>query len=90
MYLPWLASQFAALGGEIRRKMISHIDDAIDLECADAVVNCTGLSSRFMGGVMDQKLFPTRGQVIVIRAPHVKRTLTHLGNIHVLYIDTFF
>lgn len=31
------------------------------------VVNCTGLSSKKLGGVCDEKLYPARGQIVVVR-----------------------
>lgn len=34
---------------------------------ADVVINCTGLSSKKLGGVRDDKLYPGRGQVVVVR-----------------------
>lgn len=37
-----------------------------------AVVNCTGLGSLTLGGVEDSKLFPTRGQVVRVRAPWIR------------------
>lgn len=36
-------------------------------EKADVVVNCTGLSSRTLGGVQDEKLYPVRGQIVLLR-----------------------
>ncbi|RXW22223.1 hypothetical protein EST38_g3627 [Candolleomyces aberdarensis] len=37
-----------------------------------AVVNCTGIGSRFLGGVEDKKLYPVRGQTVIVRAPWVR------------------
>jgi D-amino-acid oxidase len=31
------------------------------------VVNCTGLSSRSLGGVEDQSVYPARGQIVLVR-----------------------
>lgn len=31
------------------------------------MVNCTGLSSRTLGGVEDKTLYPARGQLVVVR-----------------------
>lgn len=38
----------------------------------DAVVVCTGLGTRFLGGVEDKDVFPVRGQTVLIRAPWIK------------------
>ena len=32
----------------------------------DVVVNCTGLSSLFLGGVEDKTLYPARGQIVLV------------------------
>jgi D-amino-acid oxidase len=34
---------------------------------ADIIVNCTGLSSLHLGGVEDSTMFPSRGQVVIVR-----------------------
>lgn len=54
-----------------KRAVFKHIADAASVhhsgKKADLVVNCTGLSSRKLGGVEDQKLLPARGQIVVVR-----------------------
>ncbi|KAF8632904.1 hypothetical protein AX17_004750 [Amanita inopinata Kibby_2008] len=37
----------------------------------DAVIVCTGLGSRSLGGVEDSNMYPIRGQTVVVRAPWV-------------------
>ena len=34
---------------------------------ADIIVNCTGLSSLKLGGVEDPKVYPARGQIVLVR-----------------------
>lgn len=48
-------------------------------EKVHAVVVCTGLSTRFLGGVEDSTMHPLRGQVIILRAPWVKVGMTEFG-----------
>ena len=71
LYLPWLASQCLKLGHKIRRGIVSHVAEAADYHHsgrrADVVVNCTGLSSLRLGGVEDNTLFPSRGQIVLVR-----------------------
>jgi len=45
----------------------------------DALVVCTGLGARTLGGVEDKEMYPVRGQTILLRAPWVKsgRTASH-------------
>jgi hypothetical protein len=38
----------------------------------DAVVVCTGLGSRMLGGVEDKDVYPIRGQTVLLRAPWVR------------------
>lgn len=38
----------------------------------DAVIVCVGLGARFLGGVEDATVYPSRGQTVIIRAPWVK------------------
>ena len=71
LYLPWLASQCLKLGIKIRRGIVSHVSEAAGYHHsgrgADIVINCTGLSSLSLGGVGDNTLFPSRGQIVLVR-----------------------
>ncbi|OGM40171.1 D-amino-acid oxidase [Aspergillus bombycis] len=71
IYLPWLIGQCRTTGVVFKRAVIKHVADAASLhhsgKKADVVVNCTGLSSKKLGGVNDDKLHPIRGQVVVVR-----------------------
>jgi hypothetical protein len=55
----------------IKRSIITHISEAASLHSsgtpASMVINCTGLSALKLGGVMDTKLFPGRGQTVLVR-----------------------
>ncbi|KAF5340298.1 hypothetical protein D9611_007863 [Ephemerocybe angulata] len=90
VYLNYLLSQFLAKGGKIARGSLQHIHQIIEgganlfnatlgpsgLPPA-AVLNCTGLGARFLGGVEDKSVYPLRGQTVLVRAPWVRfgRTL---------------
>lgn len=71
LYLPWLTSQCLKHGVVVRRGVASHISEAARLhhtgKPADLIVNCTGLSSLKLGGVADTKLYPGRGQIVLVR-----------------------
>lgn len=71
MYLPWLVGQCRKNGATFKRATFNHISAAANAHhsghAADIVVNCTGLSSRKLGGVRDDKLYPGRGQIVVVR-----------------------
>lgn len=71
IYLPWLISQCVKRGAVFKRAICKHIADAADAhhsgQKADVVINCTGLSSKTLGGVLDDKMYPARGQIVVVR-----------------------
>ncbi|KAL4943266.1 hypothetical protein BDV06DRAFT_190392 [Aspergillus oleicola] len=71
VYLPWLVGQCRKNGAVFRRATFKHVSDAASAhhsgQKADVVVNCTGLSSKKLGGVQDNTLYPGRGQIILVR-----------------------
>ncbi|KAH8900151.1 D-amino acid oxidase-like protein [Thozetella sp. PMI_491] len=73
VYLSWLLGQCLAHGAVIRRAVVAHISEAAGMSHAapggkaDVVVNATGLMSLKLGGVMDTKLYPIRGQTVLVR-----------------------
>ncbi|PYI14393.1 D-amino-acid oxidase [Aspergillus japonicus CBS 114.51] len=74
IYLPWLVGQCRRNGVVFKRAVLKHITDAANTphlhhtgHKPDVVVNCTGLASRTLGGVQDAKLYPARGQIVVVR-----------------------
>ncbi|KAK4100778.1 D-amino acid oxidase-like protein [Parathielavia hyrcaniae] len=72
VYLPWLVGQCARRGVRFRRAVLGHVSEAAGMsrhstERADVVVNATGLLACRLGGVMDGKVYPARGQIVVVR-----------------------
>jgi D-amino-acid oxidase len=71
IYLPYLASQLLKLGSVIKRGIVTHISEAAQLhhtgKRADLVVNATGLGSLKLSGVEDKKMYPARGQIVLVR-----------------------
>ncbi|CAG8562508.1 7299_t:CDS:10 [Ambispora gerdemannii] len=88
-YLRWLLNQFKNSGGQTINKRLAHIKEAFGPD-VDVVVNCSGVSARTLGGVEDEAVYPTRGQTVVVWAPHVKSFLTRrsiaAGNHDVTYL----
>lgn len=84
IYLNYLCACFLSRGGTIVRGSVQHIDQVLEggaelfkgssrkPVAPDAVVVCTGIGSRFLGGVEDKDVFPIRGQTLLVRAPWVK------------------
>lgn len=54
-----------------KRAVFKHVADAAHAHHtgakADVVINCTGLSAKTLGGVLDEKLYPARGQIVLVR-----------------------
>ena len=95
IYLPWLVGQCSKNGVVFKRATIKHLTDAANKhhtgKKADLVVNCTGLSSKNLGGVIDDKLYPIRGQIVVVRndpGPMAATSGTDDGDDEVLYMMT--
>ncbi|KAJ6144629.1 hypothetical protein N7470_008524 [Penicillium chermesinum] len=95
IYLPWLVGQSVKNGAVFKRANYTHISQAADAhhsgQKADVVVNCTGLSSKKLGGVLDDAMYPARGQIVVVRndpGPMYTVSGTDDGEDEVLYIMT--
>lgn len=70
LYLSYLTSRCLALGVRFRRAVVSHISHVAALHHAGhtaVVVNCAGLGARTLGGVEDLKMYPIRGQIVLVR-----------------------
>ncbi|KAJ3036291.1 hypothetical protein HDV00_002948 [Rhizophlyctis rosea] len=78
VYLKWLLSSFREGGGAIDVREIGNIEELFDGK-TDFVVNCTGYGARSLKGVEDGRVYPTRGQTVIVRAPKVNLTITTLG-----------
>lgn len=72
-------------GIEFIRKKISHVSDAYSSN-TEIVFNCTGIGAHKLGGVSDSNVYPTRGQVVVIKAPHIKENVMRWTNSDPTYI----
>ncbi|KAJ4289519.1 D-amino acid oxidase [Collariella sp. IMI 366227] len=71
IYLPWLVGQCAKLGVQFKRAVLKHVSEAVGMshsgQKADVVINASGLLSCRLGGVMDGKVYPARGQIVLVR-----------------------
>ncbi|KAF9280340.1 hypothetical protein BGZ68_007304 [Mortierella alpina] len=73
-YLLYLQEQFLAKGGVLERATVPSLKALAQIPTRDNVmpdilVNCTGLGSRHLAGVHDMQMFPTRGQIVVVKVP---------------------
>lgn len=94
VYLNRLIKQISSLSnGKVRihrfhlpcLSFLSHpsITALIGQEPPAAVMICVGLGALLLGGVNDSSVYPTRGQVVKIRAPWVRSGYTRqVGNLN--------
>lgn len=73
------------LGVQFKRQKLTHISQAY-LPHTVAVFNCTGIGAFSLSGVKDSKVYPTRGQVLVVRAPHIQENRMRWGADYATYI----
>ncbi|KAI8871734.1 nucleotide-binding domain-containing protein [Ramicandelaber brevisporus] len=93
-YLKYLVRELTALGVTFEKRAISHLSDSVPADAHAGVVtivNCTGLGAAKIGGVNDgNRLYPTRGQTVHVRAPFHKVsdtiTMNHANGILDYYI----
>ena len=85
-YLNYLLTHFLEKGGTLIRGCVQHIDQVLEAGSApfksdvsterlagpDAVIVCVGLGARFLGGVEDKTVYPSRGQTVILHAPWVR------------------
>ncbi|MBI1280436.1 MAG: FAD-dependent oxidoreductase [Anaerolineaceae bacterium] len=67
-YLNYLVDRFQQGGGQIQHRTIADLAELANDH--PLIVNCTGVYARFVAH--DAQVYPLRGQVIKIDAPHIK------------------
>lgn len=71
IYLPYLVGQLLRHSVSIRRATLPHISAAAHAhptgQLAHAILNCTGLSSLSLPGVLDKTMYPVRAQIAHVR-----------------------
>ena len=70
-YLLYLQEKVLALGAIINHGTVPSLKALAQIphgsSKADVIVNCSGLGSRQLGGVLDHQMFPTRGQIVIVK-----------------------
>jgi glycine/D-amino acid oxidase-like deaminating enzyme len=75
-YLPWLQSELISRGVTFERRNVRSLDELRSLVGPDGIlVNASSLGSRSIIGVEDTKLYPIRGQTILVHAPGLQECL---------------
>ncbi|ERS99603.1 hypothetical protein HMPREF1624_02963 [Sporothrix schenckii ATCC 58251] len=70
LYLQWLVGQCLQHGVNFRRQCLAHLNDAWTgpgVSSRTIVVNCTGLGAATLGGVQDDRVVPSRGQILLVQ-----------------------
>lgn len=69
----------------IRRK-VGHLNEAFLSKNTKMVFNCIGNAAISLPGVKDAKCYPTRGQIILVKAPSVQVNMMRHGKDYETYI----
>lgn len=73
-------------GVQFIRKKLPSIESAFAGSSPKVVFNCTGNGARTLKGVEDTKCYPTRGQILLTRAPRIARNVMRHGKNYETYI----
>lgn len=76
---------FAKQGVHFVREKLTHISQAY-LPGTKIVFNCTGLGAKNLDGINDGNVYPTRGQIVVVKAPHIQENKMRWGDDYCTYI----
>ncbi|RKP04717.1 hypothetical protein THASP1DRAFT_33480 [Thamnocephalis sphaerospora] len=88
VYLKWLQSNVEKHGGVVCRARLANWWDALSIasqassaaQLQQVVVNCTGNGARYLGGIGDTDVYPTRGQTVLIRSHGLCKTYALHGH----------
>ncbi|EPY52014.1 D-amino acid oxidase [Schizosaccharomyces cryophilus OY26] len=79
-YLNFIYNIVKDSGVTIIKEEIKHISDVLNfVPNPNVVFNCPGVWACTLGGVEDQNVYPTRGQIVCVDAPHIKETRIRNG-----------
>ena len=81
--LQWLMGKARKGGCKVEKRKISSLNELTS--CYDIVINCTGLSS-CNELLTDQRLFPIRGQAVIVKAPWVKHWVAYHKTDGIYYV----
>lgn len=68
------------------QQKLPNIQSAFQSSSTIAVINCTGVAAGDLPGVQDSKCYPTRGQIVLARAPWVKQNIMRHGDGYETYV----
>ncbi|KAL4961173.1 FAD-binding oxidoreductase [Aspergillus stella-maris] len=71
---------------KFQRRSVTSLNDAFISQNTKVVFNCIGNAARSLPGVQDAKCYPTRGQIVLAKAPQVKENMMRHGKNYETYI----
>ncbi|KIH91387.1 hypothetical protein SPBR_01801 [Sporothrix brasiliensis 5110] len=84
-HLLWLHATLQAAGVTFVRRSVADLPSVVGPH-TEIVFNCIGNAATTFTGVQDPKCYPTRGQVLVVRAPGVTRNMMRYGDGYITYV----
>lgn len=84
-HLQWLHATLQKAGVTFVRRSVDDLA-AVVTENTEVVFNCIGNAAASFAGVKDANCYPTRGQVLVVRAPGVTRNMMRYGDGYITYV----
>lgn len=85
-HLEFLVQSLKNVGVTFVRQKLPHIHTPFESKETKLVFNCTGNASQKLLGVEDSKCYPTRGQVVHVKAPHVKYNIMRHSKDHFTHV----
>lgn len=85
-YITALKAYLSKVGVTFVRRKIDNIKEAYLSSNTKVVFNCTGNGAATLGGVSDSKCYPIRGQICIVRAPHIQENFSYWSGSELCYI----
>ncbi|KFZ06075.1 hypothetical protein V501_07737 [Pseudogymnoascus sp. VKM F-4519 (FW-2642)] len=85
-HLQYLYNRLKQYGVQFLRQKIPSILSAFASPTTKVVFNCIGNAAKTLPGVEDAKCYPTRGQVVLVRAPQVRSNVMRHGKDYETYV----
>jgi hypothetical protein len=80
IHLKYLQTDVEALGGKIIRREVASVQELYDsYPDSSIIINASGLGSRDIQGIKDDKVFPDRGQNVLVSTSNTDETYYRAG-----------
>ncbi|PKY03346.1 FAD dependent oxidoreductase superfamily [Aspergillus campestris IBT 28561] len=80
LHMPYLGKQVSALGGHFIRKRVDSLQELYTMFPESSVfINASGVGSKSLSDVQDDKCFPERGQNVFYRTEQCRRLYLRVG-----------